>query len=422
METREQTPPHHPTHGVHLSDHEIEDISRICLPTASHGYAITTLAHGKSFNNRIYFVTDNAHNRKSYVLKVNGKFFGSAKIENEIACLQILKRFCPTVPVPEVIAWSTDGRQITLTNSQKRRSGSEITVVNTHSRQGWIFMTCLPGEAMDPSTLREEDISRLSLQLAQMIVSWRSAVPTSDRCGNLHFRTEGNSKKTPSWQNDGMKIDLGFNIEGILDIGLTQTIEPLDSVLSYWRAKLANAIKQLSAEDVYALNRHSLLPLLERFNNETLASLSIFQASQGGKDGFIFSHTDLSPRNVLISGSPPEISAIVDFEFSGFFPWMQEYTGKSMVSEEEDEEGWPIDMHEQILQHLENSGIETPLPLSGTREWNELTNLVKLETYIAPWWLSADDTDPEELEKELRDAKKKVEDALAALTNDAEIS
>jgi thiamine kinase-like enzyme len=418
METREQTPPHYPTHGVHLSDDEIEEITRICLPAASHSYAVARLQHGKSFNNRIYFVNDAIDSGKSYVLKVNGKFFGPAKIENEVACLWILKRFCPAVPVPEVVAWSTNGCQVVLAGSETQGSGTETTTVNTKCRQGWIFMTCLPGEAMNPTTLTKEDMSNLSLQVAQIIVSWRSDVPKSDRCGNLRSRTEHSTTNFPSWERDGVSIDLGFDVEGILDIGLSRTNEPMESALSYWKAKLCEAIDQLSTVDTYASNRDPLLPRLERFNKETIADLSIFQSDEEEKHVFIFSHTDLSPRNVLITGSPPQISGIVDFEFSGFFPYMRDFTGKSIVSEEEDEEGWPIGMHTQILLHLEGNGLETPLRLRGSNEWTELMNLVTLETYIAPWWLGTDITDPEELSKELRDARSKVEDALAALTKD----
>jgi hypothetical protein len=189
----------------------------------------------------------------------------------------------------------------------------------------------------------------------------------------------------------------------------------MDSLLSYWKVKLSNAIQQLSTEDVYAENRQSLLRPLDHFVNETLPGLSIFHDSQEERDGFIFSHTDLSPRNVLIAGSPPRISGIVDFEFSGFFPWMHEFTGKSVVSEEEDEEGWPVLMHNEILRHLEDAGVVTPLHLKGTREWRDLIGLVELETYIAPWWLSTGGTEAGELNRELEIARAKVEHALLAL-------
>ena len=384
METREETPPHHPTHGVHLCDDEIRAILRVCLAGDPANYRFSRLPHGQSFNNRIYMINNIQNTKQSYVLKVNGKFFGPAKIENEVACLQILHRYYPTVPVPRVIAWSTDGCRIILAESEKQEVDSNTINIDIACQSGWILMTRLPGEPIDPSTLAAEHIPSLSLQLAQLISCWRRAVPRSKHCGNLRLRADHADLTAPSWQKQGGSYHLGFDIQGVLDIGLDKADRPIDSLLSYWKVKLSHAIHQLSMEGVYTENRQPLLPLLNRFVNETLPALSLFHDSQEERDGFIFSHTDLSPRNVLISGSPPQISGIVDFEFSGFFPWMQDFTGKSIVSEEDDEEGWPILMHGEILRYLEDAGVVTPLHLRGTRKWREMMGLVELEVYIAP--------------------------------------
>ena len=415
MEAREETPPHHPTHGVHLSDHEIGAILRVCLPEDPAAYTYARLPHGKSFNNRIYMIDNTLGLHNSYILKVNGKFFGPAKIENEVACLQILQRYCPAVPVPRVVAWSIEGCQVILADSGKQDLDPKKATVNVDCRCGWILMTRLPGEPIDPSTLAAEHVPSLSLQLAKIISCWRHAVPRSDRCGNLRLRTRGVKSQTPSWQSEEAKYDLGFDIQGILEIGLDETYQPMTSLLSYWSAKLSHAIKQLSTKEIYAGSRQLLLPPLNRFIEEILPNLAIFQNSPEEKNGFVFTHTDLSSRNVLVAGSPPRITGVVDFEFSGFFPEMHDFTGYSIVSDEDDEGGWPVLMYNEVLRHLEDTGVVTPLYLKGSRQWRDLMGLVDLETYIAPWWLATGGTEADELARELEVARGKIEDALLAL-------
>ena len=415
MEDREVTPPHHPTHGIHLSNDEINEIVQIFLPLPSTNYVVSRLAHGKSFNNRIYFINSVDESQQSYALKVNGQFWGPAKVENEVRCLRLLQQFCPNVPTPRVIAWSTDGRGVDRSDATDHASRS----VQTACKQGWILMTRLPGEPIDPHTLTGEEASTLSAQLVQTIHSWRTQVPTSDRCGNLRLQSDNIASKA-SFGKGGLGVDLDIGIEGILDINMPPTEHPMDSLLSYWHAKLSHSVKWLTTNHVYSANRDSLEPVLLRFLRTTLPRLSIFSNTREQTNGFVFSHTDLSPRSVLTVGSPPQITGIVDFEFSGFFPWMQEFMGTSLVppDDENDHEAWPVPMLDQILKQLEDRGVETPIRLKGSKQLAELMNLAQLETYIAPWWLSANGIPVDALSSELTEAKSKVEVALSALQGD----
>lgn len=280
-------------------------------------------------------------------------------------------------------------------------------------------MTRLPGEPIDPAALTETDMSRLSTQLARLVANWRFNVPTSECCGNLRFRSDRSASNTSRWKKAGIDYDVAVDIEGILEIGLSRTDRQIDSLLCYWKTRLSNALRKLNQEAVYIANRGSVKYRVEQFLTKTLPALSIFQDSHKQVGGFIFSHIDLAPRNVLVSASPLRISGILDFEFSGFFPWMQDFTGKSIVSEDDDEEGWPVAMHAQILQKLDDQGIMTPLRLKGSNLWIELMNLSQLETYIAPWWLSADGINANELEKELGEARSKVDEALSVLESNS---
>ncbi|KAK3110957.1 hypothetical protein LTR53_014242, partial [Teratosphaeriaceae sp. CCFEE 6253] len=85
------TPPHQPTYGVHLSEHEIRRIGElVCSERVLRN--IRALEPGTAFNNRIYFLDyeDAASADGSlplhpnpltadHVLKVSGRFWGAAK-------------------------------------------------------------------------------------------------------------------------------------------------------------------------------------------------------------------------------------------------------------------------------------------------------------------------------------------------------
>ncbi len=68
------------------------------------------LSRGRSFNNRIYFPQLRLGSPDSegqglredleLVLKVNGRYFGADKIQNEVGCLWLLEKYCSRVPAP----------------------------------------------------------------------------------------------------------------------------------------------------------------------------------------------------------------------------------------------------------------------------------------------------------------------------------
>ena len=100
---RSSTPPLYPKYGVHFSEAQITTIVQQSLQNTSLQLSISTLLSDQSFNNRIYFI-DFSNEAGQYVLKVNGRFFGGAKIENEVCCLLLLNQFCPELPVPRVVS------------------------------------------------------------------------------------------------------------------------------------------------------------------------------------------------------------------------------------------------------------------------------------------------------------------------------
>ncbi|KAL4907188.1 hypothetical protein BDW74DRAFT_175970 [Aspergillus multicolor] len=142
---RQTTPETHPPHGVYLSNNTITSIINSLIPGCNILY-IEPLEHGKSFNNRIYFLKISVpnelrlHGLKSgatndLVLKLNGKFFDQTKSQNEVACLSLLEAYVPDIVAPRVLAWS-DSKNVVVTRLTGAGRGSPATKeldVNIHS-------------------------------------------------------------------------------------------------------------------------------------------------------------------------------------------------------------------------------------------------------------------------------------------------
>lgn len=401
------TPPDHPAYGVYLTEDAIRFIVSKCLPAPPSNVTIECLHHDKSWNNRIYFVqTSTAPSAPRYVLKLAGRPFRPAEIENEVASLLLLGQLCPSIPTPRVIAWSPDGQTIQQASVGLARP---IEIMRKDIPSGWILMTRLEGEALEPSTATPEERDAISKQLAEIVLTWRRNIPRSRCCGNLHFRSAADATAPINVAYQPGHGLPSLHVHGVLEIG-SQSSDPLDTTLSFWKHRLAFAVDTLATSSYLAPNRaNGRLQRLRKFIDLNLPNLL-----HNDLGAFVFSHTDLSPRNVLVGGSPLRIVGIVDFEYSGFFPALQEFMGKSVVSLEEDDEGWPVDMFTTILQKLAESsndgGLSGQSP--STREWKLTQTLMRLETYIAPWWLSAGS---DGLDAALQDAREKVDRCLASL-------
>lgn len=146
------TPPTQPTYNVHLTT---QRISQIIESVFSNPEIISITESDQSFNNRIYFVSVRSAPSQSetdapleLVLKVNGRFFDGRKVENEAGCLLMLDRHGSHIPVPRVVAWSTDGLEVQSATQVlagrdgllRRRGGSPV-----QSFHPWVLMTRLPG-------------------------------------------------------------------------------------------------------------------------------------------------------------------------------------------------------------------------------------------------------------------------------------
>ncbi|KID82552.1 Protein kinase-like domain protein [Metarhizium guizhouense ARSEF 977] len=393
MIPRPQTPPHQPNAGVTMSREEMEAIVHSTFPQ-SKLTNVSAVSTSDSFNNRIYFLSvqqaDNTTDE--VVLKLNGRYFGPAKVQNEVACLQQVEKHCPQTPSPRVLAWSEDGQAATFTTPYTTSQIDDIRPArqsHTHNHGGWIMTTKVPGVAVPVADLDNHSCRHLGRQMADMVADWRHKIPAQSRCGNLKLCRDG--KDSPI-------------IQGIVMDGL-EPPEPLPTVNAYQRARLAHKMRELATTDTYAPNRH-LLPLLQDFIDNHLPNMTLVPP-ETQPPVFVFTHYDLAPRNVLVSGWPPHITGIVDFEFAGFFHPMEEFVNDCIGGRAD----WPASLYAAYQERLEERGVATPAGSVDREVWNRNYWLEMVVSYVAPWWQPGEYTG-QGLRDELRGAEAVVVDAL----------
>ncbi|KAL9564605.1 hypothetical protein ACKAV7_011057 [Fusarium commune] len=401
---RPSTPPHHPNFGVCKSRESIDRLVRHILPDTTH-IEVEALPSLKSFNNRIYYIkchrefqtgNDAAH-IDELVLKINGRGFGSEKIQNEVSCLRLLEHFCPEIPAPRAIAWSQDGLAIDTKDAQ--RGEMNLNAVD-ETPSGWILMTKVPGNPIDLSAFSYDDKFHLVTELADHVTNWRRNVPPQSFAGNIFFHQMDNLDCHPDIKiprSDNMR-EVQLLIRGMLGEEL-HCQDSITSLAEYYKLRIQNKMKTLAMNETFAPNRDLMQPL-ERFIRQVLPTIRALNTKD---DSFVFTHYDLSPRNILISGQPPQITGIVDFEFSGFFPPLNEFLNDCIANDGD----WPKDMYEVYLKRLECNGVPTPLRGIKKGHWEQMALLEELVEKIAPWWLPGGFQD-EQLEQELNKVKSRV--------------
>jgi phosphotransferase family enzyme len=128
---------------------------------------------------------------------------------------------------------------------------------------------------------------------------------------------------------------------------------------------------------------------------------------------FVFTHGDLFPRNILVSGNPPRITGIVDYEFSGFFPKTEEFVNEFVGGAG----NWPKWFTAAYHEKLESLGVATPLKGIDHKVWARIIALDRLIAHIAPWWLAG-----QRSEGVLRDALKDADEVVRRKISELESS
>jgi hypothetical protein len=357
---------------------------------------------------------DEGESERELVLKANGRFFGADKIQNEVGCLRIMRHYCPGVPTPEVHAWSEDGRNMVLAaprGGEERRIALPIgSRPSTHG--GWILLSRLPGRPLSSFDFDMATRCGISKQLGDMAAIWRKNIPAQRKIGNIQFHEDIHNSE-PDIVIGGMEERnlQRFVIRGLLmdDVKVTT---PVTSVYEQYQRKLQKKLSELGNCSTYSRNKR-LIPRIKEFINRCLPHLEVNTAvppAQTSPARFILTHYDLSPRNVLISGSPPEISGIVDFEFAGFFGEPEEFLNDSVGNDDD----WHPDVYDAYLTQLEMHGVVTPRNGFPKHIWDTLRSLERLSENIAPWWLPGPYVDVA-LDEELAKAEVLVLEQLSKL-------
>lgn len=270
-------------------------------------------------------------------------------------------------------------------------------------------MTRCPGESLSPGDWDEQTMRSLAHQLASMVASWRCNIPAIKHCGNLVLSNDSTADlsltSTPNLGNFPAATAKGIII-------LQSEAKSISSQLEYHQACLGDAIHNLETGEVHTPNRH-LLPMLRRLATETLPRLKLApKQNQPDQEEFVFSHLDIYPRNILVSGNPPTITGIVDFEFSGFFPASEEFVQDEMQHLRD----WPADTYKAYLEWLEELGVATPAKSIDKDIWKRSISLFKVIENASPWWLPGGQNG-EELAVSLKEAEGIVRDRVTELEN-----
>ena len=415
------TPPHQPTYNIKFTSSKISHIISCAFPNRKVE-SIDQLESGRSFNNRIYFLkfaATGGQTRKNAVLKVSGQFFGADKIQNEVANLCLLERYCPMVPAPRVLAWcdsGIEGDKLQVLDRSKDRKPDKfpdiVTFVHPQndrgsSEIGWILLDQRPGRPLDCSDIAGQAGEEVMKELASFVAQIRKAMPTADRIGNLIISSISPASREPSSYSDFFNTETKIEIKGLLNCTHSPA-KPIFSASQYYHSKLQDQLTKLNTEEAFTTNRPEVNAAVQSFISEDFPKLQLLKQPHLPT----FTHNDFSPRNILVTGSPPSITAILDFEFAGFFPPEEEFANNAVCNDGD----WPPGAYEVFLSELENLGIRTPLNGFPERSWRQARILMELTENVAPWFLREQEGIPkEDVQKECRKAEDRVRKCIREL-------
>ncbi|KAJ9603395.1 hypothetical protein H2200_012173 [Cladophialophora chaetospira] len=465
------TPRANPNYDIYFSDEKIKSVVERCLANVKKDQmTIGHLPTGKSFNNRIYFINLNEpwlNTRPEWkpedkevevaksktqiqssflVLKIAGHPFGRNKVQNEVACLLLLEKYCPSVPCPKLIAWSDDGKKVRTPEFPRGFRENEVKSVpvlaieaendklienprKDTEGQGWMLLTREPGKPVSPEDLSGKAGDELMRQIAVHVATWRKDMPTAKAVGNLRIVGSG-SQPGPAAVLYDKSILPGYDvhIDGLITNSSPQS--PLGSAEKYAAFSLKSSLKKLKEGKLYGSTSDEVYDMVKRFLDVSLPKLPMFRYAF---EPMLFTHDDLSTRNVLAlphGNGGAKVSSIIDFEFAGFFPKDEEFANCL----QNDNLEWPLKKYGSFLDELKNhealpEALAAKIPAAsalgnasdmalefGTSDFHQATLMLRLCINAAPWWIKEEkEFTPEKLEEEMVAAKARVANAITWL-------
>ncbi|KIV91500.1 hypothetical protein PV10_06032 [Exophiala mesophila] len=493
------TPRSHPNYNVHFSNAKIKAIVSKSLDDVDDDeISIEPLPSGRSFNNRIYYININTRLRvgeesvtsdteteteeelekitsrrtpatTSFALKIIGRGFDERKIQNEISCLLLLEKYCPSLSIPRVLSWSEDGEKVqTRSNPQGHTSLHEAFLAGLDGEedaskesvgQGWMLLSRVPGHAITLKDLKSPYGSSIMRQIAAYVANWRTNMPPGNAIGNLILLAQGEAPP-PAATLYVRSILPGMDvyIQGRLT-GHVQPTKPLVNHLVYVTHRLNSALRKLEEVEIYAHIQKPMTAMVRRFLQNTLPYLRLFANSRVPQDPLlqsdglgqafvpqksVFTHYDLSPRNVLVTESADgviEVSAILDVEFSGLYPEPEEFAN-TLVNDAYD---WENESYAVFLEQLRElnavpaslaqpnytSYFEAKKFDDDTKQEKEIQDeiipfgdvlfhqaclVMRIIENVAPWWVKElSGLSDDELKEELFGALRRVKRSIISL-------
>ncbi|KAH6565767.1 hypothetical protein BASA50_007853 [Batrachochytrium salamandrivorans] len=334
----------------------------------------------RGYNNRLYMA--DLDSGRQVVIKLCGRFWHKTKTETEVVALSLARAYT-NAPVPRVLAWSASTEEL----------GAEFIVLEH-----------MPGSPLDQVWKTLDINAKVSIvkQIASIVVSLKTSVISNDGLiGNLKITASeatavaavaagsdnalDTTPSTPICTSEEVIQQQLYSTDKTVEHG----IGPFPTHLAYIKAVLQREIHDLETMPVFACAR----PILPRLG-EFVRSLD------SPSDGFptcqkvVFIHGDMNMQNILIDlqQCPPKVVAILDWEWSGFFPEQDEYFGSFDFLDLEGDLAGP-DLTNIFFDCLEAAGLETPRTI---RSWDMIVQLTSLRENIAHWALKleADPSDP----------------------------
>eukprot|EP01132_Coremiostelium_polycephalum_P009379 gene9379-11521_t len=351
-----------PKQGVSIKDETVKSLFSKYLEKNVESIELTKLG----YNNVVSFVKTDQ--QEEYVLKLCGRFWSKIKTETEVAAINLVDRYCNSIPVPTVSLWSSE---------KTPESDNQEYIVS--KRMHGLVLKDLWEEENRLTKSQKLDIIR---QLAEMVIELRT---THRRCqDSLILNKIGNLKIT---SNDSK----GYQYQ--VDKDLSQN-GPWENGLEFLRFYLTHQLS-LVVENKRGVYSHHL-PLIPRIKNaiEVVLKELCEKIAPEEHHRFYLTHGDLNFQNILVEEQAGEykITGILDWEWFGSFPETTEwFLSFEFVREEGNDEE-----KELFLSLLESKGVGTPrtIPHFKLKQDIEL-----FKESIAPWWLR-DISNPESNESQ----------------------